>query len=118
MSPRLAFVCAVSAIVAAPSALEAQTTGGQPSFQLTEMFGISWPDQPIEFRYDGGQPPANTRMIGPGGAEVPFQWVSSCSDASAATCSGTLSAASAVIDYKMTKRFDIYFGPFWNEVKD
>ena len=53
------------------------------TFSLNEMFGVSWPDQPIEFRYDGGQPPAATRMIGPAGVEVPFQWVSSCSDGSA-----------------------------------
>jgi hypothetical protein len=53
------------------------------TFNLSEQFGVAWPEQPIEFRYDGGQPPANTRMIGPLGAEVPFQWVSSCSDTSA-----------------------------------
>ncbi|HTA42780.1 MAG TPA: hypothetical protein VK789_10050 [Bryobacteraceae bacterium] len=53
------------------------------TFTLAEQFGASWPDQPIEFRYDGGKPPANTRMIGPNGTEVPFQWVSSCSDATA-----------------------------------
>ncbi|MEP6714076.1 MAG: hypothetical protein ABJC09_00800 [Terriglobia bacterium] len=54
------------------------------TFQLPELFGASWPDQPIEFRYDGGAPPQNsTRMRGPNGLEVPFQWVSSCSDATA-----------------------------------
>ena len=53
------------------------------TFSLNELFGATWPDQPIEFRYDGGQPPAAARMIGPTGAEVPFQWVSSCSDATA-----------------------------------
>src|SRR5262249_24747216 len=54
------------------------------TFQLSEMFGASWPDQPIEFRYDGGLPqPDSSRMIGPDGAETPFQWVSSCSDATA-----------------------------------
>jgi len=53
-------------------------------FQLSEVFSVAWPDQPIEFRYDGGQPaPGTARMIGPSGAEVPFQWVSSCSDATA-----------------------------------
>ena len=61
------------------------TTGTVLSaFQLPEFFGVSWPDQPIEFRYDGGQPPvATTRMIGPNGSEVPYQWVSSCSDITA-----------------------------------
>ena len=54
------------------------------TFQLSELFGVAWPDQPIEFRYDGAKPdPATTRMIGPSGAEVPYQWVSSCSDATA-----------------------------------
>jgi hypothetical protein len=55
------------------------------SFQLRELFGTSWPDQPIEFRYDGGRPPENaTRMIlQPLGIEVPYQWVSSCSDPTA-----------------------------------
>jgi hypothetical protein len=54
------------------------------TFPLSELFGISWPNQPIEFRYDGGQPPlATTRMMGPLGTEVPYQWVSSCSDATA-----------------------------------
>ena len=54
------------------------------TFQLSEMFGTSWPDQPVEFRYDGGQPPAGSAlMVGPAGTEVPYQWVSSCSDATA-----------------------------------
>jgi hypothetical protein len=55
------------------------------SFQMSELFGTSWPDQPIEFRYDGGRPPEHTtRMIlEPAGIEVPYQWVSSCSDATA-----------------------------------
>ena len=54
------------------------------TFPLSELFGVAWTDQPIEFRYDGGQPPlATTRMLGPLGTEVPYQWVSSCSDATA-----------------------------------
>jgi hypothetical protein len=54
------------------------------TFPLAELFGVSWPTQPIEFRYDGGQPPlSTTRMVGPSGTEVPYQWVSSCSDATA-----------------------------------
>lgn len=58
-----------------------QTLG---TFSLAELFGTTWPDQPIEFRYDGGQPaPGGARMIGPAGTEVPFQWVSSCSDVTA-----------------------------------
>lgn len=52
---------------------------------MSELFGTNWPDQPIEFRYDGGRPPENsTRMIlKPAGIEVPYQWVSSCSDSTA-----------------------------------
>jgi hypothetical protein len=55
------------------------------TFQLPELFGVSWPTQPIEFRYNGSQPPplASTRMLGPSGTEVPYQWVSSCSDPTA-----------------------------------
>lgn len=54
------------------------------TFQLNELFGVGWPDQPIEFRYDGGRPPlSDARMIGPDGREVAYQWVSSCSDATA-----------------------------------
>ena len=64
-----------------PAPVTNQTLG---TFQLAELFGVAWPDQPIEFRYDGGQPaPGAAKMIGPNGAEVPFQWVSSCSDATA-----------------------------------
>jgi hypothetical protein len=66
----------------------AQDSPGPPrtlaTFEMEELFGVGWQSQPIEFRYDGGRPPAaTTRMIGPGGGEVPWQWVSSCSDASA-----------------------------------
>lgn len=54
------------------------------TFQLPELFGVAWPDQPIEFRYDGTAPaPGTTRMVGPLGTEVPFQWVTSCSDTTA-----------------------------------
>jgi hypothetical protein len=54
------------------------------TFKMAELFGVSWPEQPIEFRYDGGRPPAeSTRMIGPDGHETPWQWVTSCSDATA-----------------------------------
>jgi hypothetical protein len=54
------------------------------TFRLEEFFRVSWPEQPIEFRYDGGRPPlSSTRMLGPNGTEVPYQWVSSCSDPTA-----------------------------------
>lgn len=58
----------------------AQSTG---TFHLKEYFGVAWPEQPIEFRYDGDRPAGNARMLGPNGSEVPFQWVSSCSDSTA-----------------------------------
>jgi hypothetical protein len=63
----------------------AQHSSVLANFSLAELFGTSWRDQPIEFRYDGGRPPENaTRMIlQPLGIEVPYQWVSSCSDATA-----------------------------------
>jgi hypothetical protein len=66
-----------------PVSAQAASLKTLATFSLNEMFGVSWPDQPIEFRYDGGQPPANTRMIGPNGSEVPFQWEPSCADTSA-----------------------------------
>jgi predicted porin len=34
------------------------------------------------------------------------------------TCDGTLYAASALLDYRLTKRFDVYFGTFYNGVQD
>jgi len=55
------------------------------TFTLSEPAGVNWPNQPIEFRYDGGVPPlTTTRMLGPDGlTEVPYQWVSSCVDQTA-----------------------------------
>ena len=72
--------------VLAPVSASAAVTlvGTLSTFSLNELFGVAWPDQPIEFRYDGGEPPAaTTRMLGPLGTEVAYQWVSSCSDATA-----------------------------------
>jgi predicted porin len=39
-----------------------------------------------------------------------------CATTVSSGCSGNLNAVSALIDYKFTKRFDVYFGSFWNEV--
>ena len=39
-----------------------------------------------------------------------------CTDASNSGCSGNLNAASLLLDYRLTKRFDICGGTFWNEV--
>ena len=33
-------------------------------------------------------------------------------------CDGTLYAVSGLLDYKLTKRFDVYFGSFYNGVRD
>ena len=33
-------------------------------------------------------------------------------------CDGTLYAVSGLLDYKLTKRFDVYFGTFYNGVRD
>ena len=39
-----------------------------------------------------------------------------CSNTSAATCSGTLSAYSAMADYRLSKRFDVYAGAMYSKV--
>jgi predicted porin len=41
-----------------------------------------------------------------------------CSTAASAKCSGTQDAASLLLDYRLSKRFDVYGGTFWSEVKD
>jgi len=41
-----------------------------------------------------------------------------CSDTRSSGCSGNLNAASALIDYRLSKRFDIYFGSFWSGVQN
>jgi hypothetical protein len=47
------------------------------TFQLVEYFGIAWPPQNIEMRYDGGAPNSKTtRMLNANGLEIPYQWVS------------------------------------------
>src|SRR5664279_1413302 len=50
------------------------------TFTLADKFGVAWNDQPIEFRYDGGLPNISTTRMLLNGTEVPYQWVSSCSD--------------------------------------
>jgi predicted porin len=35
-----------------------------------------------------------------------------------AGCSGTENAISGLLDYRLTKRFDVYFGSFWSQVND
>lgn len=41
-----------------------------------------------------------------------------CSNASAGNCSGTLNAYSARLDYRMSKRFDVYAGVMYSKVAD
>jgi predicted porin len=41
-----------------------------------------------------------------------------CTSTVASQCSGTENSASAVLDYKFTKRFDAYIGTFWSSVND
>jgi predicted porin len=41
-----------------------------------------------------------------------------CSSNISAKCSGNLNAVSGVVDYRFTKRFDVYFGSMWSGVKD
>ncbi len=41
-----------------------------------------------------------------------------CSDRSAGTCSGTLTAYSTMMDYRFTKRFDVYGGVMYSTVED
>ncbi len=47
-----------------------------------------------------------------------FHAVTSCSNNSAASCSGTLDAVSLVADYRLTKRFDVYAGAMYSQVSD
>jgi hypothetical protein len=104
VSRALAFAGSFCFTVGFAPVLEAQNPA---SFHLREQFGVSWPEQPIEFRYDGGVPSADTRMIGPSGVEVPFQWVSSCSDSSAVNgCIAIRSALPANADYTWTLQSD------------
>src|SRR5216683_2349272 len=64
------------ACVALTGCLGAQTAVSQ--FTLKDRFGVSHPDQPVEFSYSGGRLDAKSiRMLGPGGEEVPYQQLSS-----------------------------------------
>ena len=41
-----------------------------------------------------------------------------CSSVKHGTCSGTENAGSFMADYRLSKRFDVYIGSIWSEVKD
>src|SRR6266446_1100956 len=66
---------ALVACVVSTASLGAQTVVSQ--FTLKERFGVSHPDQPVEFSYSGRLDAKSTRMLGPGGEEVPYQQLSS-----------------------------------------
>ena len=44
--------------------------------------------------------------------------VTSCSDSSLATCSGALDAVSGVVDWRFAKKFDLYVGIMYSQVRD
>lgn len=41
-----------------------------------------------------------------------------CSSVAAANCAGTLDAVSGLIDYRVTKRFDVYTGVMWSTLRN
>lgn len=41
-----------------------------------------------------------------------------CSTQVSSACSGTQNTASIMFDYRLSRRFDVYAGTFWSEVKD
>jgi len=43
---------------------------------------------------------------------------SGCSSSISAKCSGNLNVVSGLVDYRFTKRFDVYLGSMWSGVKD
>ncbi|HEX4137077.1 MAG TPA: Ig-like domain-containing protein [Bryobacteraceae bacterium] len=73
------------------------------TFQLSELFGGSWPDQPIEFAYNQGSgAPSMAYMIGPSGGEVAYQWVSTCSAPGANGCIAVRSSLPPGSNYTWT----------------
>ncbi len=74
ISYKLRWPRAAVALLILGSRLNGQSTLAQ--FQLTEYFGVNWPVQNIEMKYNGGPPPiGSTAMIKNGGAQVPYQWI-------------------------------------------
>jgi hypothetical protein len=84
------------------------------TFNLTEYFGVNWPVQNIEMKYNAGPPnPATTRLMRQDGTEMPYQWISgsNCWDSTALVgCilvqdglpAATLSAGVPVTTYSQT----------------
>jgi hypothetical protein len=69
------FVLAALLTLAATAPTRAQTL--VQSFTLTEHFGVSHPDQIVEFALGTSIDPNNSFVVGPGGQEVPYQLLSS-----------------------------------------
>jgi hypothetical protein len=68
-------VRAVTALFVLVGPLSGQST--LATFSMTEYFGVGWPTQNIEMRYDGGNPnKSTTRMLNASGTEIPYQWIS------------------------------------------
>ena len=81
-----------------------QATTTLQTFSLSELFGVGWPDQAIEFAYTGTLPlpPGMTRMMGPLGVEVPFQLATSCSAPGTNGCIVVRSSLPANSNYTWT----------------
>jgi hypothetical protein len=72
---QLRCVYAVTALLVWAGPLSGQST--LATFSLTEYFGVGWPTQNIEMRYDGGHlDKSRTRMLNASGSEIPYQWIS------------------------------------------
>ncbi len=68
-------VHAVTALLFWAGPLSGQST--LATFSLKEYFGVGWPTQNIEMRYDAGSPnKSTTRMLNASGSEIPYQWIS------------------------------------------
>ncbi len=64
-------------IVQSPGVPDAKGMTLLQTFTLRERFGVTHPEQPVEFSYTGGAViTSNTAMFGPTGQEVPFQQLS------------------------------------------
>jgi hypothetical protein len=69
--------CAVATILALTVVVPANAQTLIQSFTLTEHFGVSHPDQIVEFTVTVPVNPNNCFMLGPNGQEVPYQLLSS-----------------------------------------
>lgn len=67
-------------LVSAITLLSAGQLYGQSTlatFNLTESFGVQWPVQNLEMKYNGSYPNhSSTRLMRQDGKEMPYQWIS------------------------------------------